>query len=550
MHRWTETRVSDNPPMIRHVCLLCGISFTLETEKSIEAVSAKWPCVSGVEVAEPPGMLRRAVHYASAVGKWVVSGMPRRTEAQIERIFEVCRECEQYDSEAKICRKCGCLANRSQNAWRNKIAMRTERCPLKKWGYAMPFDALFSTIERVYLINLRRRPDRLRTFFQCLKAHGWPFPDPIIYPAIEGDKVGIPPEFTQGGGAYGCRMSHLRILQDCLMEGVQSVLILEDDAEIQEGFPELAAEFFAKVPSDWEGIMLGGQHHTPPLTTGTPGVVRVQNAQRTHAYIARPSYMKALQKRWGNATVHIDWLMRDWQHQYVVYAPDPWLVGQAGGRSDIRAAIKPKEWWQRNHQPAVQESQQTLIFLRAPRSVMEELQELGWHGGYSRDKKTGIDQALLKIATEARRKYVIQDWLRAVLPECSVASLIPTLWHPDLTLRDVQQAYTGPIVEIMADTVEEAESKLPAECRETLEAFFHGGTPVLFLGAPDEVIVEMERNGGWLFVSAEADLKAASRKARKEGKVVTIRGRAASCLLPTVEIEAKSYEELIEKWIA
>jgi len=333
------------------------------------------------------------------------------------------------------------------------------------------------------------------------------------------------------------------------MEGVQSVLILEDDAEIQEGFPELTAEFFAKVPSDWEGIMLGGQHHTPPLTTGTPGVVRVQNAQRTHAYIARPSYMKALQKRWGNATVHIDWLMRDWQHQYVVYAPDPWLVGQAGGRSDIRAAIKPKEWWQRNHQPAVQESQQTLIFLRAPRSVMEELQELGWHGGYSRDKKTGIDQALLKIATEARRKYVIQDWLRAVLPECSVASLIPTLWHPDLTLRDVQQAYTGPIVEIVADTVEEAEAKLPAECRETLEAFFHGGTPVLFLDAPDEVIVEMERNGGWLFVSAEADIKAAARKARKEGKVVTIRGRAAECPLPTVEIEAKSYEELIEKWI-
>lgn len=71
-----------------------------------------------------------------------------------------------------------------------------------------------------------------------------------------------------------------------------------------------------------------------------------------------------------------------------------------------------------------------------------------------------------------------------------------------------------------------------------------------FLQAPDEVVVEMERNGGWLFVAAEADLKAASRKARKEGKVVTIRGRAAECPLPTVEIETQSYEELIEKWIA
>ena len=110
---------------------------------------------------------------------------------------------------------------------------------------------LHDFIERVYVINLKRRPDRLRTFFQRLEQYGWPFKEPIVYPAIEGDKVGVPPEFTQGGGAYGCRMSHLRILQDCLMDDVQSVMILEDDADLCEGFPEKVAEFLEKVPTDW-----------------------------------------------------------------------------------------------------------------------------------------------------------------------------------------------------------------------------------------------------------------------------------------------------------
>jgi len=41
------------------------------------------------------------------------------------------------------------------------------------------------------------------------------------------------------------------------------------------------------APSDWQGIMLGGQHHAPPIPTSIPGVVRVRYCQRTHAYAAR-----------------------------------------------------------------------------------------------------------------------------------------------------------------------------------------------------------------------------------------------------------------------
>lgn len=352
---------------------------------------------------------------------------------------------------------------------------------------------LHDFIERVYVINLKRRPDRLRAFFQRLEQYGWPFKEPIVYPAIEGDKVGVPPEFTQGGGAYGCRMSHLRILQDCLMDDVTSVMILEDDADICDGFSEKVAEFLAKVPSDWEGIMLGGQHHAPPIPTGIPGVVRVRYAQRTHCYIARPTYMKALQRRWGNATVHIDWLMRDWQHQHVVYAPDLWLVGQAGGRSDIRGAEKPVEWWlSRDKLPPG-----PVALAKVSRDVLETMTTLGFHPGASRDED-GIDEGLKRVfATQscAERVQRLKDWLTMIQVEC-VGGLLPTIWHPDATLDLVQEAWAGQVYLVQGNTAYEAFACLPEEIqtkmrtRQTLRQ-----APIILLRCPRDMIDQLHSHG-------------------------------------------------------
>lgn len=537
--------------MRRYKCRQCGISFTLDVQSNIEEVAKQYACV-GVPAQKPapPGFFTRVGHYAKAVGNWVVGGMPKRTPEQIANILEICKQCSLYDSQRQICTRCGCRATKSSSAWVNKIAMGTEVCPQGKWGNVMGTESLRNLIDRVYVINLQQRPDRLRPFFHRLRDYGWPFKEPIIYRAIHGDTVGVADGCTQGGGAYGCRESHKRILQDCLMDGVQTVMILEDDAEIQEGFPQAVEEFFAKVPSTWEGIMLGGQHHAAPMEIGIPGVVRVRYAQRTHAYIAKSSYQKALQKRWGNCSVHIDWVMRDWQHTREVYAPDPWLIGQAGGRSDIRATVKPQEWWQRNSTPQP-EADQTLIVLRAPRSVMEELVERGWHCGYSRNRDTGIDTGLQQVESSEQATKAIQQWLQYVLPESRAAGMIPTLWHPEITMQMVQQSYAGKVVEIVANTVEEAESQLPEECRTAMEVFATTGNhvPVVYLEAPDDVCNEMTQKGGWLFVTPDMDIRAAYRRARREGKIVTIRGGSGDCPFPVVAIKAHTYPEVIEQWI-
>ena len=357
--------------------------------------------------------------------------------------------------------------------------------------------------ERVYVINLKRRPDRLMLFMKRLETYGWPFKKPIVYPAIDGDKVGVPPEFTQGGGAYGCRMSHLRILQDCLMEDVSSVLILEDDADTvpslngsesspARGFSEMVLEFLAKVPDDWDGIMLGGQHHAPPFPTGIPGVVRVRYAQRTHAYAARPSYMKALQRRWGNCTVHIDWMMRDWQHQYRVYAPDPWLIGQAGGRSDIRGDEKPPEWWVRtgsirNYGP--------VAVAVVDRPVMDEMRKMGFHDGFTRDDD-GIDVGLKRIFSGERADTTeLKRWLERIETEC-VGGMIPTVWHPKATTEIVKSAWPGPVHEVRGTTAEEAFSALPSDIQRMMKELLSlKRAPIVLLRCPASMISELPSAG-------------------------------------------------------
>ena len=316
--------------------------------------------------------------------------------------------------------------------------------------------------ERVYIINLKRRPDRLKEFRQRMEIAQWPFAEPIVYPAVEGDVVGVPAEFTQGGGAYGCRMSHLRILQDCLMEGVSSVLILEDDADLQPGFAEEVKQFLSSVPSDWEGIMLGGQHHKPPFPV-SPGVVRVTYAQRTHAYAARPSYMRALQERWGNGTVHIDWMMQGWQYKRLVYAPARWLIGQGGGRSDIRGAPKLPEWW---NPPTGDEP---VILLHAPRAVVEDLRKRGWHFGYTIDKTTGVDVGLPQCfdpnVSEPRRRSALLRWIDMIQEECLSNHSVCAVWYPDATVEMIREVWHGPVREISATTTPEADAQVPAKWR-------------------------------------------------------------------------------------
>jgi hypothetical protein len=207
--------------------------------------------------------------------------------------------------------------------------------------------------ESVYCVNLDRRPDRWRRFAEGLPKD-WPFPEPIRVRAIDGKLVKHPDYWTSGGGAWGCYRSHLRIIEQCLNEGVRSVLLLEDDALFPADFVPRALDWLRKVPADWQMLYLGGQHlfaqKHPPRQVG-PELFQPYNVNRTHAFAIQGDmlqivYSHLLRRDWhrkNHVDHHLGRLHQQRQHR--IYCPPEWLVGQAGSKSNISGRTPPDRFW-------------------------------------------------------------------------------------------------------------------------------------------------------------------------------------------------------------
>lgn len=199
--------------------------------------------------------------------------------------------------------------------------------------------------ERVFVINLSRRPDRWQQFKAGLPLD-WPFGAPERVAGMDGSLVRAPDSWRSGDGAWGCYRSHLRIFETCLNERIESVLILEDDAICCDDFTRLTEVFLAHLPQDWSLLYLGGQHldcgRALPLRVNE-FVYRPFNVNRCHAYaikgrdaIERVYHHLLSHDRWDSRH-HIDHRLGELQkdHYPGIYVPHQWLVQQRDGKSDI-----------------------------------------------------------------------------------------------------------------------------------------------------------------------------------------------------------------------
>ena len=313
--------------------------------------------------------------------------------------------------------------------------------------------------DRVYLINLKRRPDRLAHFEAMRAADGWELPAPIVFPAVDGAKCTPPDYFIHGGGAWGCLRSHTAILDQCVSDQVGSVLVLEDDVTWKADAWERLRAFLAAAPADWDQLMLGGQHMRRPETI-VPGVVRVAGAGRTHAYVVRGAAMLSLLRLWYTSQRHIDHVMCGWQRQWKVYAPDPFVFGQSEGRSDISGNRDQVRFW------SPPGADIPILHMTAPREVVAELRGMGVHTGHDRHPATDYDRGLLALVAPGgvvdRRR--LGKWLSVVLWEAaSAGDCAVAVWHPLVSREDVGFAAGGrQVVPVAADTLAAALAQLPS----------------------------------------------------------------------------------------
>lgn len=219
---------------------------------------------------------------------------------------------------------------------------------------------------RVHVINLDCCPERWEKFQEVAEKKG--ITGFERFRAIHGDTCAHPAWWRAGNGAWGCLMSHLRICQDALMDGLDSYLVLEDDTVFCSDFETRLPKLMEKIKhAEWHQLYLGGQHlyrESSPPWPYREGAVRCKNVNRTHAMAIHKRFMLQFSQHIMHAPDYLDnWIQpeegvseffRHIDHQlgvlherqhHLILGADPWLCGQGENKSNVNGNVQEEQWW-------------------------------------------------------------------------------------------------------------------------------------------------------------------------------------------------------------
>lgn len=129
----------------------------------------------------------------------------------------------------------------------------------------------FDFFEKIYCINLNKRIDR------------W------VKVKKEFEKIGILDKverfngIEKNDGRIGCIKSHLEIIKKAKKEGLNNVLVLEDDVTfVDEKILENLSKAISQLPKDFNLLYLGANIHYP-LDSISDNLVVIKRGYSTHA---------------------------------------------------------------------------------------------------------------------------------------------------------------------------------------------------------------------------------------------------------------------------
>lgn len=220
-------------------------------------------------------------------------------------------------------------------------------------------DAFWALVDGVLVVNLDNRPDRW-AHVQSATADFIPPEKLHRLPATLGAGLpgyGAPPWFrsrkrdTTWAGRAGCTLSHRAAVIHAKQKGWRTVLILEDDIELDPALTEVLSGLPGALKAcDWDVCYLGYTDPVSPYRTLAKlaqghGLYAVYGCSTTHAYLlCDRTYDTLLAKlptaatvwRWISRHRAIDrWYYRNLARHFKVCAVSPALINQQAGLSDI-----------------------------------------------------------------------------------------------------------------------------------------------------------------------------------------------------------------------
>jgi hypothetical protein len=102
-----------------------------------------------------------------------------------------------------------------------------------------------------------------------------------------------------------------------------------------------------------------------------------------------------------------------------------------------------------------------VIHLCAPRYVLDELRFHGWHSGYLRNHKNGIDKGLIRICHDFIDRYQRIQALAKILfilqrEAASIHQGVAVIWHPEIDITMVRAATSAKVIGISVRNIKDA----------------------------------------------------------------------------------------------
>lgn len=176
--------------------------------------------------------------------------------------------------------------------------------------------------DRIVVINLDSRPDRMEAFDEQAKKYAFEY---IRFSAFPAELPKFPP-------AWACKQSHQTVIKQAVDDNVGRLLVFEDDALFVEDFNNKLREIYKELPEDWDMFYLGAWHlQCQPYKEG---LVKMIDNYSAHAYGINSHYLvEALSSTYKEENIDIALTLK---HPHIkAYCAKPALVGQAPGFSDI-----------------------------------------------------------------------------------------------------------------------------------------------------------------------------------------------------------------------
>jgi len=190
----------------------------------------------------------------------------------------------------------------------------------------------------IYVINLKRRPDRLAHITEQLAKINTTFK---LVEAVDGNNVKCNSRVGNGWnfkGVTGCAYSHKKVYEDALSNKFKKILVIEDDNIFANEFNNKFSNFIKQVPVDWDMLYFGGNHQAKPKAINI-NVELITHTYTTNCYAIRcdilPELLKHLPSDTEKLAMPIDVLLTTIQKRYKCFSHKPHICWQLGDFSDI-----------------------------------------------------------------------------------------------------------------------------------------------------------------------------------------------------------------------